>query len=171
MSGAVSSRSLATKNEILIRVNYSESCENKQQQEPQSIYFGYTRFSIIIACSYLHDTENKIICESVTISSNLSDISRAAAIASLLMVIDHLREKHQHVPLKNNPTVWSDGCSAQFWSLFVFKLLLSIDSSLNITLCYNKSHQVNGSMDGIGETLKNCVYCRLRHMTRTYSHN
>ena len=94
MSGAVSPRSLATKNEILIRVNYSESCENKQQREPQSIYFGYTRFSIFIACSYLHDTENKIICESVTISSNLSDISRAAAIASLLMVIDHLREKH-----------------------------------------------------------------------------
>ena len=94
MSGAVSPRSLATKNEILIRVNYSESCENKQQREPQSIYFGYTRFSIFIACSYLHDTENEIICESVTISSNLSDISRAAAIASLLMIIDHLREKH-----------------------------------------------------------------------------
>ena len=55
-----------------------------------------------------------MIFESVTITSELSDHSRAAAITSVLTVIDKLKEKHQHLPLKINPIVWSDGCSAQF---------------------------------------------------------
>ena len=76
-------------------------------------------------------------------------------LTSVLTVIDHLREKHQHVPLKNNSIVWSDGCSAQCQSQFVFKLLSSIDSSLSITWCYNERHHGKGPMDGIGGTLKN----------------
>ena len=76
---------------------------------------------------------------------------------SVITVIDHLREK-QHLPLKTNPTVWSDDCSAQFRSRFVFKLLSSIDSSLNITWCYNERHHGKGPVDVIGGPLKNCVY-------------
>ena len=74
------------------------------------------------------------------------------------MVIDHLREKHQHVPLKNNSFVWSDGCSAQFRPQFDFKLLSIIDLSLNITWCYNERNHDKGPMDGIGGTLKSCIY-------------
>ena len=43
-------------------------------------------------------------------------------------------------------------------SQLVFKLLSSIDLSLNITWCYNERHHSKGPMDGIGGTLKNCVY-------------
>ena len=78
-----------------------------------------------------------MICESVTISNGLSDLSRASAITSVLTVIDHLREK-QHVPLKNNSVLWSNGCSVQVRSQFVFKFLSSTDSSLNITWCYKE---------------------------------
>ena len=49
-----------------------------------------------------------MISESTTISSELSDLSREAAITSVLTVIDHLREKQQHVLLKNNSVVRSD---------------------------------------------------------------
>ena len=133
MSGSINPRSLMTKNEILIHVDYSKSYENKQQSEIRSAYFGHTSCSIFTACYYLRDAENKKICESVTIGIELSDYSRTAVITSVLTVIDHLREKHhQHVPLKNNTIVWSDAYSAQFRSQFVFKLLSSIDSSLNI---------------------------------------
>ena len=103
------------------------------------------------------DAKNKMICESVTISSELSGHSRAAAITSVLIVIDHLREK-QHVPLKNNFIVWSDGFSALFQSQFVFKLLSRIDSCLNITWCYNERHHGKGPINGTGGTLKDCVY-------------
>ena len=137
MSGAVSPRSLVTKNEVPI---------HKQQREIQSSYYGHTRFSIFTACCYFRDAENNTICKSVTISSELSDYSRAAVITSVLTVIEHLREKHQYVPLKNNSIVWSGDCSAQFRSQFDFKLLSSVDTSLNITGCYNERHHCKGSM-------------------------
>ena len=89
------------KNELLIHVDYSESYGNKQQREIQSVYFGHTRFSIFTMCCHLRDAKNKMICESITISE-LSDHSRAAATTSVLTVIDHLREKYQHLPLKIN---------------------------------------------------------------------
>ena len=73
-------------------MDYSESYENKQQREIQGAYFGHTRFSIFTVCCYLRDAENKMICESVTISSELSDHSRALAIASVPTEIDHLRK-------------------------------------------------------------------------------
>ena len=158
VSGAISPRLLVTKNEVFNHVGYSESYENKQQCEIQSAYFGRTKFSIFTACCYLRDAENKMICESVTISSELSDLSTRAAISSVLTVINHLREKHLHVPLKNNSIVWSDVYSAQFRSRFVFKLLSNINSCLNITWCYNERYNGKGPMGGIGGTLKNCVY-------------
>ena len=89
-----------TKNEVLIHVDYSESY-GKQQREIKSVYFGDTRFSIFTRCCHLRDAKNKMICESITISE-LSDHSRAATITSVLTVIDHLREKYQHLPLKIN---------------------------------------------------------------------
>ena len=102
------------KNEILIHVDYSESYENKQQRKIQSAYFGHTTFSIFIVCCYLRHVENKVISESLTITSELSDHSRAAAITCILKIIDHLREKHQHLLLKISAVIWSDDCSAQF---------------------------------------------------------
>ena len=79
MSGVISPISLVTKNEVLIHMDYSESYESKQQREMHSAYFGHTKFT---TCCYLRDTENKMICESVMITSELSDHSRAAAITS-----------------------------------------------------------------------------------------
>lgn len=64
------------KNDILVHVDYSESYENKQQREIQSAYFGHTTFSIFTACCYLRDNENNLVCESVTITSELPDHSR-----------------------------------------------------------------------------------------------
>ena len=152
MSGATSPRSLVTKAGVLIHLDYSESYENKQQHEIQSVSFGHTRFSIFTVCCNLRDTKSKMICESVTISSELPDLSRAAAIRRVLTVIDHLRGKPQHVLLKNNSVLWSDGCFAQFQSQF------GTDSSLNISWFYNERHYNKGSMCGIGGTLKNSVY-------------
>ena len=146
------------KYEILTHVNSSESYENKQQQEIQGVYFGHTTFSIFITCCYLRDDENKVISESVTITSELSDHSRAAATMCILKIIDHLREKHQHLSLKINAVIWSDGCSAQCRSRFVFKLLAGINSSINTTWCFNERHQGKGPMHRIGGTIKNCVY-------------
>ena len=64
-------------------------------------------------------------------------------------LIDHFREK-QYLPLKTNPR--SDGCSAQFRSRFIFKLLASVNSSLNTAWRYNKRHHGQGPNDSIEGT-------------------
>ena len=64
------------------------------------------------------DAENKTICKSVKICSELSDHSRAASITIVPRIIHDLRKK-QHLPLKSNSAVWSDGSSATFRSQFV----------------------------------------------------
>ena len=97
MSGAIITSLLVTKNEVLIDVDHSESYENKQQREIQSAYSGHSRFSIFTARCYLRDAENKRICKSVTISSELSGLSSTFFITSVLTVIHHFREKYQHV--------------------------------------------------------------------------
>ena len=38
----------------------------------------------------------------------------AAVITCVLKAIEHMREIHNHLPLKINAMVWSDGCSSQF---------------------------------------------------------
>ena len=89
-----------SRNEIVVHVNYSENYENKHQREIQSAYFGYTTFSIFNAYCYVCDVTGKVICKSVTISTELPDHSRSAAITCVLKLIDYLREKYQHLPLR-----------------------------------------------------------------------
>lgn len=91
------------------------------------------RSVLFITCFYLHDAENKMICQFIMITNELSDHSSANVNINVLMVIDHLREKQLHLLLKIKPIVWSDGCLAQFQSQSIFKLL-----SLKITWCYNE---------------------------------
>ena len=51
-----------------------------------------------------------------------------------------------------------DRCAAQFRSRYVFTLLSTFDTSVNLTWCYNERHHCKGPMKGIGGTLKNSVY-------------
>ena len=97
------------KNDIVIHVDYSESCDNKQDREIQSVNYGHTTFSIFAACCYFLDADNRVTCNSIAITSELPDHSRAAAITCVLKLIEHMREKHQHLPLKINSIKWSDG--------------------------------------------------------------
>ena len=120
-------------NDILVHVDYSESYENKQQREIQSAYFGHSSFSIFTACCYLKSISDVTCKESITITSESSDHSRSAALTCVMKVIEFVREKHQHLPLKVNAHIWSDGCAAQFRSRFLFQLLTTIDNTINLT--------------------------------------
>ena len=73
-------RTILRRNEILVHVDYSKNYESKHQREIQIAYFGHTSFSIFTACCYLCNVDEKIICESVTVTSELPYLSRSAAI-------------------------------------------------------------------------------------------
>ena len=120
-------------NDVILHVDYSESYERKHQNKAQKAYFDHTAISIFTACCYLKDENSKLEKESVTLTSELSDHSRSAAITCVIKMMEFIREKHQHLPLHINVYVWSDGCASQFCSRFVFSLLSTIDSSINLS--------------------------------------
>ena len=92
----------------------------------------------------------------VTLTSELSNSSRSAAIACVMKVIEFIRKKYQHLPLSISVYVWGDDCASQFRSRIVFSLLSTIDSSVDQSWFYNEWH--HGKMDSIGSALKNLVF-------------
>ena len=144
--------------EMLMHVDYSKNYVNVQQGEIQSIYFGHSTFSIFTACCYIRSEDGKLANENVTVVSKASDHSRIAAFTCVNKVLTFMREKYD-LPSGITLHVWSDGCSTQFRSRFVFRLLCDMDRSTKLRWYYNERHHGKGPMDGVGGTLKNFVYC------------
>ena len=78
-------------NEFIIHVDYSESYEDKEQDEIQSASFGHNSFSIFVAthAGLIHDT---LFSENVTVTSEATDHSRIAAFSCINMIIDSLQK-------------------------------------------------------------------------------
>ena len=62
-----------------------------------------------------------------------------------------------------NGVLWSDGTGAQFRSRFIFQLLAGT-MLLNKLLCwfYNERHRGKGPMDGVGGTIKNVFFRKVK---------
>ena len=80
-------------------------------------------FSIFTACCYISDAENKMICESVIITNELSDHSRAAAITRVLTVIG----------------IWEKNISIYYWKLTLLYGVMAVlhsSGSDSVFNCY-----------------------------------
>ena len=64
--------------------------------------------------------------------------------------------------VKNTVYIWSDGCASQFRSQYVFWTLSFYPASLKVLWDYVEAHLFKGSDDGIGRTIKQCVYNDVR---------
>ena len=53
---------------------------------------------------------------------------------------------------------WSDGCSSQFNSKYIFALMTHFDKSVQLKWHYNETHHRKGPMDGVGRTIKRVVF-------------
>ena len=59
--------------------------------------------------------------------------------------------------------VWSDGCSAQFRSHFVFRLLKEdLFDGVELTWNYNEKSHGKGPMDGVGGTVKTIIFYKVK---------
>ena len=145
-------------NNILLHVDYAESYENKQQDECQSAYFGHTTFSLFTAAVYIR-YQGALMNNNFVIVSEANDHSRIAAHTCIVKTIELMLEKHNHLKDQDLELhIWSDGCSAQFRSKFVFYLSSLFPESYRITRYYNERHHGKGPMDGVGGCVKNMVY-------------
>ena len=68
----------------------------------------------------------------------------------------------KYLPLKSYKSVdlhvWSDGCSAQFQTNYVFALPSLFPERFNVIRYYNERHHGKGPIDGIRGCVKNVVY-------------
>ena len=105
-------------NEIVLHVDYSESYNNTQQDEIQSVYFGILAY-LQLAVTY--STMEELSKRSVAVFGKPSDRSRIAALTCVDMVLKEIEKETEVKKL----IVWSDRCASQIRSRFVFKLLSS----------------------------------------------
>ena len=142
--------------EVLIQVDCSENYGNKDQRHIQSAYFRQQSFSTFIACCYLQ-IDGVIVNENVTVTSEANH-STIAAISCWLRVLSFVQDKYPNLLESLVLHIWSDGCAGQFRSRFVFTLLYQFVMDHTLFSYYNERHYGKVPMDGIGETIKNCVF-------------
>ena len=150
-----------TADDLLVHVDFAENYRNDQQDEVQSAYFGHQSFSLFTSCCYFLDEEQKLDHKCIVVVTESSDHNRITSMSSLKQVVEIAEEwaKRKFHRL----IVWSDGMGSQFRSRFVFKILsgtLLVDKSLS--WFYNERHHGKGPMDGVGGTLKNVVFRKVK---------
>ena len=115
-----------------------------QQDAIKSAYFGNQCFRIFTACCYAKSPNNNDVRnENVIVVTESSDYDIAACMSCLQKVVHKM--EHMHKKTYENVYVWSDGMELQFRSRYIFKLLAS-----------------NGTMDGIGEMVKNVILRKVK---------
>ena len=111
--------------EALIHVDYSESHSDLQQDEVQSAYFGRQNFSIFTSCSYYRDSGvDSLTKVPMEVISESNDHSRISAFSYIVTIVDELKKLMGEL---RKVILWSDSCSSQFRSVFVFALLTHFD--------------------------------------------
>ena len=142
--------------EALIHVGYSEGYSNSQKDEVQSAYFGQQNFSIFTSCSYYRDSgEDNLTKVPMAVISESNDHSRIAAFSCIVTIVDELKKLMGEL---RKVILWSDGCSSQFRSKFVFALITHFYRNISLQWNYNEAHHDKGPIDGVGGPIKPVVY-------------
>ena len=142
------------------RCRHNIACPlGKEQDEIQSTYFVHNSFSIFTACCYTREIDGTLLNENFTVTSDATDDSRIAAFSCINLIIDSLQKQFPS-QFNNYPVfyIWSDVCTSQFRSRFVFALMTHSNPDCTIQWYYNERHHRKGPMDGVGGTVKNMIF-------------
>ena len=134
-------------NDLMVQVDFAASYKNDQQDAIQSAYFRNQCFSIFTACCYV----------------NVEGVIKNDGVVSMSC----LQKVVEEIELKNgksyeNLYVWSDGMGAQFRSRFVFQILACAIFQEKHVWYYNERHHGKGLMDGVGGTVKNVIFRKVK---------
>ena len=148
------------KNSLLVHVDFAESYKNTQQNAIQSAYFGAECFSIFTAVGYSKDEDNALVHDNVIVVSEVSDHSRIGSLTCLDKVVAEIEAKRGKK--FDEIIVWSDGCTAQFRSRYIFFMLTRMFPGKYLRWFYNEAHHGKGPMDGIGGTVKHAIFKKVK---------
>ena len=119
--------------------------------------------SIFTACCYTKslDDDGDLKKDLIVVISESKDHDRAEAITCVRKVIEKAEEIN--AASYDKIYIWSDGCSAQFRSCFVFCLLKkNMFDNAELIWNYNEKSHGKGSMDGVGGTVKNIIFRKVK---------
>ena len=96
----------------------------------------------------------------MAVISESNDHSTIAASSCIVTIVDELKKLIGELC---KVIFWSDGCSSQFRSKFVFAysfhtLLTHFDRNIALQWNYNEAHHSKKPMDGVAGTIKRAVY-------------
>ena len=91
----------------------------------------------------------------MVVISESNDHSRISAFSCIVTIVNELKKLMDEL---RKVILWSDGCSSQFRSKFIFALLAHFDRNIALQWNYNEAHHGNGPMDDVGGTIKRVVY-------------
>ena len=157
--------------EVILSVDFSRNYDNKQYHEIQSAYFGHAAFTLFTAACY---------SKGETTSEAVATIDKDTDLQVLPVVIVSNKTTHEiNIAFTCNQMLlefmiglfpgvkkvhfWSDGCSSQFRSQYIFRFLCNFPAELEITWNYGQAHHFKGPHDGIGGTVKRKVMPMLNH--------
>ena len=147
--------------DLLVHVNFAENYRNDQQNKVRSPYLGHQSFSLFTSCCYYKGSGNTLQQKSIVVVTENSDHDRVASMNSLKRVVETVENKVGN--MFSRLIVWSDGMSAQFRSTFVFKLSAgTLFPDKFMCWFYNERHHRKGPMDGVGGTLKNVIFRKVK---------
>ena len=124
--------------------------------------FGNSTFSIFTACCFAKSLDNGGLKKYyIVVVNDSKERNRTAALTCLKKVVEKAEEIN--VAKYDKIIVWSDGCSAQFRSRFVFRLLTEdLFHGVKLTWNYNEKSLGKGPMDGVGGTVKNIIFRKVK---------
>ena len=124
--------------------------------------FGNSTFSIFTACCFAKSLDNGGLKKYyIVVVNDSKERNRTAALTCLKKVVEKAEEIN--VAKYDKIIVWSDGCSAQFSSRFVFRLLTEdLFDGVELTWNYNEKSHGKGPMDGVGGTVKNIIFRKVK---------
>ena len=145
-------------NEVILSVDFSRNYENKQKHE---IY----HFTIFTAACY-YKSDDTLDCSEIDKDCNLK------VLPVVIVSNETLHERNiafscntkllgiigSFLPNLQKVYFWSDGCTGQFRSKYVFRSLSYYPTELQLHWNYGEAHHFKGSHDGIGGTIKRKVY-------------
>ena len=134
-------------NEVIFSVDFSKNYENKQFHKIQSAYFGHEAFTIFTAACYFKspitgknakiDNDSGLQFLSAVVVSNETKHECEIAYTCNLKLIEFIKN---YIPHLKRVYFWSDGCSGQFRSRFVFRSLLYYPNDLEISWDNGEAH-------------------------------
>lgn len=138
--------------EMVLQIDFSENFAIINQDEVQAAHFSYEQVTIFTACAWF-----KTKTESLVIVSDDLTHDKNSVWTFLDKLLNHLLSGHLGI---TKVAIFSDGSACQFKNRYILSSLplLSLNHHINLTWSFFATSHGKGAVDGIGGTIKRCVW-------------